>query len=155
MLECVPNVSEGHDLRVIERLADSIRRVAGVRLADVHTDPDHHRSVFSFLGFPDDVARAAVALADTVSANIDMRRHHGVHRRIGALDVAPFVPLRAIAMEEAVGRARAVGAPLARTHQVPVYFYGAAAMSPVRRSLYSIRAGEYEGLSTRLADAAT
>ena len=154
MLECVPNVSEGRDLRVIERLADSIRSVSGVRLADVHADPDHNRSVFSFLGAPDDVEHAAMALADAVFASVDMRRHHGVHRRIGALDVLPFVPLRGITMEEAVARARAVGELLARTHQLPVYFYGAAAVSPARRALYAIRAGEYEGLSAKLTDTA-
>src|SRR5262247_2856332 len=109
VLECVPNVSEGRDRLVLARLADAIRGVAGVRLADVHADPDHHRSVFSFLGAPDDVERAAVALADAVFASVDMRRHHGVHRRIGALDVLPFVPLRRITMEETAARARAVG----------------------------------------------
>jgi len=147
-------VSEGRDRHVIETLADSIRSVSGVRLADVHADPDHHRSVFTFLGSPDDVERAAGALADTVFGSVDMRRHHGVHRRIGALDVVPFVPLRGVTMEETVVRARAVGERLARTHRVPVYYYGAAAVSPARRSLYAIRAGEYEGLSVKLADLA-
>jgi glutamate formiminotransferase len=147
-------VSEGRDRRVIDRLADSIRRVSGVRLADVHADPDHHRSVFTFLGSPDDVENAAIALADAVFASVDMRRHHGVHRRIGALDVVPFVPLRGITMEETAARARAVGERLACTHQVPVYFYGAAAVSRARRSLYAIRAGEYEGLATKLSDIA-
>ncbi len=154
MLECVPNVSEGRDARVLDRLADAIRSVPGVRLANVHADPDHHRSVFTFLGAPDAVERAAVALADAVFASVDMRRHHGVHRRIGALDVLPFVPLRGVTMDEAVARARAVGAMLGRTHSVPVYFYGAAATSPARRALQAIRAGEYEGLPAKLADPA-
>jgi glutamate formiminotransferase len=154
VLECVPNVSEGRDARVLERLADAIRSVPGVRLADVHADPDHQRSVFTFLGAPDAVERAAVALADAVFASVDMRRHHGVHRRIGALDVLPFVPLRGVTMDEAVACARAVGAMLGRTHSVPVYFYGAAATSPARRSLHAIRAGEYEGLPAKLADPA-
>ena len=139
---------------MIDRLADSIRSVAGVRLADVHADPDHNRSVFTFLGAPDDVEHAAIALAQAVFSNVDMRAHHGVHRRIGALDVVPFVPLRGITMEGTVGRARAVGELLARTHRVPVYFYGSAASSPARRSLYAIRAGEYEGLSAKLSDPA-
>jgi glutamate formiminotransferase len=154
ILECVPNVSEGRDRPVIEHLADSIRRVRGVTLADVHADQDHHRSVFTFLGAPEDVEGAARSLADAVFANVDMRRHHGVHPRIGALDVVPFVPLRGLSMEEAVARARALGETLARTHGVPVYFYGAAAFSPVRRSLPAIRRGGYEGLSARLADPA-
>jgi glutamate formiminotransferase / 5-formyltetrahydrofolate cyclo-ligase len=154
ILECVPNVSEGRDRRVLERLADSIRRVTGVTLADVHADPDHHRSVFTFLGGPVDVERAALSLAEAVFANVDMRRHHGVHPRIGALDVVPFVPLRGLHMDEAVARARSVAETLGRAHGVPVYFYGAAAASSARRSLSTIRAGGYEGLPAKLADPA-
>ena len=154
ILECVPNVSEGRDARAIERLAAAIRGVEGVRLADVHADPDHHRSVFTFLGPPDAVEAAARALAEAAFANVDMRRHHGVHRRIGALDVVPFVPLRELTMADAAARARAVGEWLARTHALAVYFYGAAAIAPARRALPAIRAGEYEGLAARLADPA-
>ena len=154
ILECVPNVSEGRDRRVLERLAQSIRRVTGVTLADVHADPDHHRSVFTFLGAPVDVERAALNLAETVFAHVDMRRHHGVHPRIGALDVVPFVPLRGLHMDEAVACARSVGETIGRTHGVPVYFYGAAATSSARRSLPAIRAGGYEGLPAKLADPA-
>ncbi|HXJ81025.1 MAG TPA: glutamate formimidoyltransferase [Candidatus Methylomirabilis sp.] len=154
ILECVPNVSEGRDRRVLERLADSIDRVSGVTLADVHADPDHHRSVFTFLGSPDDVERAALKLADTVFETVDMRRHHGAHPRIGALDVVPFVPLRGLGMDEVVARARAVGRQLGRDHGVPVYFYGAAATVSTRRSLPAIRAGQYEGLPAKLADPA-
>ncbi len=154
ILECVPNVSEGRDQRVLERLAGAIRGVAGVRLADIHSDPDHHRSVFTFLGAPSAVEAAALALAAAVFRSVDMRRHHGVHRRLGALDVVPFVPLRGLTMDEAVARVRAVGETLARVHGVPVYFYGAAATSPARRLLTAVRAGEYEGLAARLADPA-
>lgn len=154
ILECVPNVSEGRDRRVLDRLADSIRSVAGIRLADIHADPDHHRSVFSILGSPDTVERAALALAEAVFAAVDMREHHGVHRRLGALDVVPFVPLRGMTMDDAVARARAVGLALGRIHGVPVYFYGAATTPPAQRSLHAVRAGEYEGLPAKLADPA-
>jgi glutamate formiminotransferase / 5-formyltetrahydrofolate cyclo-ligase len=150
----VPNVSEGRDQRVLDELADAIRSVDGVRLADVHADPDHHRSVFTFLGAPDAVEAAALALAAAVFARVDMRRHHGVHRRIGALDVVPLVPLRDMTMDDAAARAHAVGERLARIHGLPVYFYGAAATSPARRALPAIRAGEYEGLPARLTDPA-
>jgi glutamate formiminotransferase len=146
----VPNVSEGRDREVLERLADSIRRVSGVTLADVHADPDHHRSVFTILGAPDAVGRAALGLAAAVFAHVDMRRHQGVHPRIGALDVVPFVPLRGLEMDEAVTRARAFGEALGWTHGVPVFFYGAA--SAAHRSLRSVRAGDYEGLPARLAE---
>ena len=152
VLECVPNVSEGRDPKVLERLAEAVRGVPGVALADVHADPDHHRSVWSVLGAPDAVSRATLALAEAVFACVDMRRHHGVHRRIGALDVVPFVPLAGMTMDEAVARARAFGQDLASAHQLPVYFYGAAAPAPDGRTLQGIRAGEYEALGAKLAD---
>jgi len=154
VLECVPNVSEGRDRLVLARLADAIRGVGGVRLADVHADPDHHRSVFTFLGAPAAVEAATLALADAVFASVDMRGHRGVHRRIGALDVLPFVPLRGLSMSDAVASAHRVGRALGTRHAVPVYFYGAAASAPERQRLHHVRAGEYEGLADRLTEPA-
>ncbi len=155
ILECIPNVSEGRDPRLVERFAGAIRSVPGVPLADIHTDPDHHRSVFTFLGAPPQVEAAALALAETVLATIDMREHHGVHPRIGALDVLPFVPLRGITMDEAVALARRVGLTLGERFALPVYFYGEAAHRPERKRLFEIRRGGYEGLAQKLADPAS
>lgn len=152
VLECVPNVSEGRSRVVTDRLARAVSQVAGVSLASVHIDPDHHRSVFTFLGAPEPVQAAALSLARTVFATVDMRAHHGIHPRLGALDVLPFVPLRDVTMDDAVRVARAVGERLAADHALPVYLYGAAATAPGRRSLLAARAGQYEGLPTRLAD---
>jgi glutamate formiminotransferase len=150
----VPNVSEGRDPRAIEAIARTVRTVPGARLADVHADPDHNRSVFTFLGPPRAVEEAALELAAAVFARVDMREHRGIHPRIGALDVLPFVPLRDVSMDEAVALARRVGERLGRDHGVPVYFYGAAATRPERRAVRDIRRGEYEGLAARLADPA-
>jgi glutamate formiminotransferase / 5-formyltetrahydrofolate cyclo-ligase len=150
----VPNVSEGRDPRAIEAIARTVRTVPGARLADVHADPDHNRSVFTFLGPPRAVEEAALELAAAVFARVDMREHRGIHPRIGALDVLPFVPLRDVSMDEAVALARRVGERLGREHGVPVYFYGAAATRPERRTVRDIRRGEYEGLAARLADPA-
>jgi glutamate formiminotransferase len=143
-------VSEGRDLGVVETLADSVRGVAGVTLADIHADPDHHRSVFTFLGAPQAVEAAAVALAAVVFARVDMREHRGIHPRLGALDVMPFVPLRDLTMADAVGIARRVGHAIAAAHTLPVYFYGAAATRADRTTVREIRHGEYEGLAARL-----
>lgn len=154
ILECVPNVSEGRDPRLVEQFAATVRSVGGVRLADVHTDPDHHRSVLTFLGAPAEVEAAALALAERVLTSIDMRGHQGVHPRIGALDVLPFVPLRGMTMADAVAVARRVGRTLAERFELPVYFYGEAAQRPERRQLPEIRRGEYEGLAQKLADPA-
>jgi glutamate formiminotransferase len=152
VLECVPNVSEGRTPSVIDRLARAVTQVAGVRLASVHIDPDHHRSVFTFLGAPEPVQAAALSLAHAVFETVDMQAHHGIHPRLGALDVLPFVPLRDLTMADAVTVARTVAARLAADHALPVYLYGAAATAPGRRSLLAVRAGQYEGLPTRLAD---
>jgi glutamate formiminotransferase len=153
IVECVPNVSEGRDAARLARFADAIRATPGVQLADVHADPDHHRAVFTFLGGPDAVAAAALALADAVVAAVDMRAHRGIHPRIGSLDVLPFVPLAGVTMAQAVALAHAVGAAIAARHALPVYYYGHAARRPERRALRELRHGEYEGLTARLASA--
>lgn len=147
-------MSEGRNPRAIEAIAQAVRAVPGARLADVHADPDHNRSVFTFLGPPRAVEEAALALGAAVFARVDMREHRGIHPRIGALDVLPFVPLRDVSMDEAVALARRVGERLAQEHGVPVYFYGAAATRPERRAVRDIRRGEYEGLAARLSDPA-
>ena len=158
VLECVPNVSEGRDPGIVAEFAAAIRGAArstpAVRLANVHADPDHHRSVFTFLGPPEAVEAAALALGAAVAAYLDMRTHRGAHPRMGALDVLPLVPLSGLTMADAVAVARRVGAALARAHDLPVYFYGAAAAVPQRAALTTVRAGQYEGLPARLADPA-
>ena len=153
IVECVPNVSEGRDPARLARFATAVTATPGVQLADVHADPDHHRSVFTFLGPPAAVAAAALALADAVVAVVDMRDHHGIHPRVGALDVLPFVPLAGTTMAEAVALAHATGRALAARHALPIYYYGEAARRPERRALRTLRRGEYEGLATRLASA--
>jgi glutamate formiminotransferase len=153
LVECVPNVSEGRDAAVLARLRAAASSVPGARLANVHADPDHHRSVFSLLGRPDAVRAAVLALADAVFATIDMRAHHGVHPRLGALDVVPFVPLVDATLEDAVALAHDTGAALAARHALPVYYYADAARRPDRRRLPDARRGGYEALPARLATA--
>ena len=151
VVECVPNVSEGRDRDRIDALAATIRAVPGVTLANVHADPDHHRSVVTFLGAPDAVESAALALAARVVALIDMRLHRGIHPRVGALDVLPFVPLAGVTLGQAVALSRRVGRAIADRHALPVYYYGRAATRPGRETPRPLRRGEYEGLAARLA----
>jgi glutamate formiminotransferase len=153
LLECVPNASEGADGDVVRRLADAVE-AAGGRLLDVHRDVDHHRSVFTFLGPPPVVERAALALGRAAVALIDLRRHRGVHPRMGAVDVVPFVPLRGCSMADAVAAARRMGRAFATETGVPVFFYEEAALRPDRRALPAVRAGGFEKLGQRLADSA-
>lgn len=152
MLECVPNFSEGRDAETIDRIAGAVAAVAGVKLADIHRDPDHHRSVFTLLGAPEAVVEAALAAAGVALERIDMCRHDGVHPCIGAVDVVPFVPLGDTPMAAAVSAAREFGGLLGERHAVPVYFYGEAAMHASRRELPVLRRGGYRGLPDRLAD---
>jgi glutamate formiminotransferase len=121
IVECVPNVSEGRDAARLARIAAAVRAVPRVTLADVHADPDHHRAVFTFLGEPRAVGDAALALADIVLAEIDMRQHRGIHPRIGALDVLPFVPLTDTTMADAIALARETGRALAERHALRAY----------------------------------
>jgi glutamate formiminotransferase len=151
LVECVPNVSEGRDRARLEAFAAAVRATPAVTLMDVHADPDHHRSVYSFAGPPDAVEAAALALAARVIGAVDLRRHQGVHPRIGALDVVPIVPLVGCTLEESVALAQRVGRALAARHDLPVYYYGHAATRPERRRLPDARRGGYEALPARLA----
>jgi glutamate formiminotransferase len=153
LLECVPNVSEGRDHALIQSLGDAVVR-EGARLVNVHADVDHHRSVFTYLGAPDAVERATLALARLAVERIDMRRHQGVHPRVGAVDVVPFIPLRGTSMTEAVASARRVGRAFSDATGVPVFFYAEATQHPGRRELPVVRWGGFEGLATRLVDPA-
>jgi len=145
VLEAVPNFSVGRDPALVERLV----RVASDRGADVldaSADPDHNRAVLTFVGPPDVVEEASVAVASVAVQSVDLTRHRGAHPRIGALDVLPFVPLHGLGPADAVASARRVGARLAREVGVPVYYYGDAATPPGRR-LSDLRAGGFETLA--------
>jgi glutamate formiminotransferase/formiminotetrahydrofolate cyclodeaminase len=154
LIECVPNVSEGRRANVVEAMARAIESIPGVRLLDRSADPAHNRAVFTFVGEPDPIAAAALALAARAVADIDLRRHEGVHPRIGALDVLPFVPLGATPMSACIDLARRAGAEIARQWALPVYLYEEAASSPERRRLEAIRKGGVDGLAARMHDAA-
>jgi glutamate formiminotransferase len=152
IIECVPNVSEGRNRQTIDAVAAVISRTPGVKLLDVCVDGDHHRSVFTFIGEPEAVVGAALQGLSAALERIDMRDHRGVHPRIGAVDVVPFVPLRGASMKDAVEAAHRFGHAFGEKNGVPVYFYGEAALSPRRRELPDIRRGGYEGLRERMSD---
>ena len=123
----------------------------GARLLDTHSDADHHRTVLTFVGTPGAVGEAAFRAVREAAARIDLRAHRGVHPRIGAADVVPFVPLGDAPMTVCVELAQALGARLGSELGLPVYLYGAAARQPERRVLANVRRGEYEALHTAIA----
>jgi glutamate formiminotransferase len=151
LFECVPNVSEGRRASVIDHCAAAIR-TAGVRLLDVSSDSSHNRSVFTFAGDEVAVEEAVLALFGVALASIDLRVHSGVHPRMGAVDVVPFVPLHGTSLDDCVALAVRVAAEVARRHALPVYLYEAAASSPARRSLENVRRGGFEGLAAKMAE---
>jgi glutamate formiminotransferase / 5-formyltetrahydrofolate cyclo-ligase len=150
LMECVPNVSEGRDPVKVEAIVAEVRNAPGVILLGSSSDPDHNRSVISYLGEPEAVLSATVALCLKALEVIDMRLHTGGHPRLGAVDVIPFVPLGGVTVEEAVSVARSLGERLGAAG-VPVYYYEEAALRPERRNLADVRRGEYEALQERLS----
>ena len=151
LLECVPNISEGRDPDKIASIAEEIKKHKKIRLLNISSDKDHHRSVFTFVGEPEEVKEAALSFALKAIDLIDMREHKGEHPRLGAVDVVPFVPIHGVEMEEAVRIAREFGKELGR-RGVPIFFYEEAALRTERRELPAIRKGEYEGLPEKLKD---
>jgi glutamate formiminotransferase len=148
---CIPNISEGKNPEIVEQIVDELRRIAGVKILNYSSDPDHHRSVLTYLGEPEPVLEATKAMATKAIELIDMTQHQGAHPRIGAVDVVPFVPMRGIETEEAVDIARQFGRFLGE-QGVPVYYYEEAATRPERVNLATIRKGQYEGLADKLKD---
>jgi glutamate formiminotransferase len=153
VLMCKANISEGRRKEVLEGVADAVRAVTGVTLADWSGDPDHNRAVYTLLGSPEAVLEGAKALTESALENIDMSTHEGEHPRMGAVDVVPFIPLREMESDEAVGVAREYGAWLG-ARGVPVFYYEYAATRPERESLPKIRKGQYEALLEKLQDPA-
>ena len=157
--EIVANISEGRNPAILQQAAAAIRAVSGVTLRDVHTDADHDRSVFTYVGAGGvELVAATLALARIAVASIDLSSPaksgagRGVHPRIGAIDVVPVVPISLTAtLEQAAEIARVAGAALATTLSLPVHLYGAAARNEDRRSLPTLRRGGFEQLAAHQA----
>jgi glutamate formiminotransferase len=145
VVECVPNFSEGRDVRRVEAIVAAMR-VEGVRLLDWTMDADHNRSVVTIAGAPAAVLESAVRGAGKAAELIDLTNQEGLHPRIGAADVIPFVPITGIKLEQCVMLARQAGLEIWRRFGVPVYFYEAAASRPDRANLDNVRQGQFEGL---------
>ncbi len=152
IVECVPNFSEGRDPSKIKQITDAIEAVAGVTLLDVDRGADTNRTVVTFLGPPEAVLEAAYRGVQTAAQVIDMSGHHGAHPRMGATDVCPFVPVEGLSLEDCAELARRLGRRVGEELGIPVYLYEAAASTPARRNLATVRKGEYEGLAAKLAD---
>jgi glutamate formiminotransferase len=151
LVECVPNFSEGRRPERIRAIAGAIAAVESACVLDTHLDPDHNRSVITFVAAPERVVEAAVNAVRRASELIDMRAHQGEHPRLGATDVLPFVPISGVTMDECVRIAHEAGATIARELSIPVYFYERAARRPERANLEDVRRGALELLREEIA----
>jgi len=152
LVECVPNFSEGCDSSKIDAIVDAIRS-SGAVILDRTSDPDHNRSVVTFAAPVGIIEEAAFQAVRQAVASIDLRLHAGVHPRIGAADVVPFIPLRGVTLEDCARIAQSTARRIWEDLGVPVYLYEAAALRPQCRNLADIRRGNLEGLrQASLAD---
>lgn len=144
LVECVPNFSEGRRPEIVARIAEAIAATDTACILDIHIDPDHNRSVITFVATRERIVDAAVSAVAKAAELIDMRNHSGEHPRLGATDVLPFVPLEGVSMEDCVALAHAAGKRIAEELSIPVYFYERAAMRANRVNLEDVRRGALE-----------
>ncbi|MBR0436354.1 MAG: glutamate formimidoyltransferase [Clostridia bacterium] len=152
LMECIPNISEGRRMELVEEFAEIVRAVPGVTLIDYSSDASHNRSVFTFLGDPEQVMEAAFRFAQHAVEKIDLRVHEGEHPRMGAVDVIPFVPIRDMDMAECVELSKKLGERLANELDLPVFLYEESASAPHRKNLAAIRKGQFEGMAAKVLE---
>jgi glutamate formiminotransferase/formiminotetrahydrofolate cyclodeaminase len=145
LVECVPNFSEGRRKETIDAIVAEARS-RNVKVLDVESDADHNRSVLTFVGSPDAVKAAALAVSGKAIELIDLNKHRGQHPRMGAMDVVPFIPISDVTMNDCVQLAKDFASEYASKFKIPVFLYEEAATRPDRRDLADVRKGEFEGL---------
>jgi len=151
LIECVPNISEGRNMNIINSITEVIEKCDGVRLLNVDPGKATNRTVITFIGEPELVLEAAYQLISKSKELIDMSSHKGEHPRMGAVDVCPLVPISNITMEETVVYAHRLSERVGKELGIPVYCYESAAKKKERINLAACRSGEYEGLQKKIS----
>jgi len=146
IIECIPNFSEGQDQKIITAIAESIKSVPETQLLHQTSDPDHNRTVLTFIGPPEAVIESAFRSTEKASKLIDLTKHQGVHPRIGATDVLPWVPLKGVSEEKCIELAKKLGQRIGTELQIPVHLYDKTARSKERQNLAFIRKKGYKDL---------
>ncbi len=150
LVECVPNFSEGRDAAKVDAIVEAMK-IPGVFLLDREMDSDHNRCVITLVGEREAIQEAAIRGVGKAAELIDLTQHKGAHPRMGASDVIPFIPIDGVTLEDCVAMAKHVGAEIARRFEIPVYLYEAAAATPERQNLETIRRGQFEGIRDEIA----
>lgn len=151
LIECTPNFSEGRRPDVIEEITAPFRNTPGCHLLRYRADEEQNRLTIYLAGKPVPVQEALMTAARIALETIDMNAHTGSRPRIGAVDVIPFTPVENISMEACTTLARDFGRRLYQETEIPVYFYGAAAIRSERKRLEDIHNGGYELLKIEAA----
>jgi len=149
-IEAVPNFSEGRNEDTINAIRDAAAAVEGVKVLDVQSDKDHNRMVLTLAGDVDPVFKGVMAAARVGVEKIDLRNHEGEHKRMGAIDVAPFVPVSGIKKKELKAAVAEFAENFASELNIPVYLYYESAKTPNRERLPDIREGEFEGFAEKI-----
>ncbi len=150
IIECVPNFSEGRDLKKIDEIVAPFRARQGVKLLDYSNDEDHNRLVVTVVGEPEPLREAVLEAIGVAVRLIDLNTHKGQHPRMGAVDVVPFIPIKNVTMEEAVALSKEVAAEVAKRYNLPVFLYEKSASAPYRENLAAVRKGEFEGMGEKI-----
>lgn len=150
IVECVPNFSEGQDLKIVDAIFKAAKTVKSVKVFELESNKDHNRCLFTIVGEPEDVLASVFESIKVATKLIDMEKHKGEHPRIGATDVVPFVPVSGVTMEECVELAKKLGKKVGEDLGIPVFLYEEAATKSENHNLADVRRGEYEGLKIKI-----
>ena len=152
IIESIPNISEGRNQEVIEAVVDQIRTTPGCTLLNYSSDPNHNRTVITYIGDAKGVEEASVKLAKKAVELIDLTKHTGEHPRMGCVDVMPFVPIKDATNEECIELSKVVGKRIAEEADLPVFLYEMSAQKPARKNLATVRKGQFEGMAEKVQD---
>ena len=152
IVQCVPNISEGKDLVVIEKIIAPLKNQKGFKLVSYEPDEDYNRTVITLIGNPDDMIEPLLAFFKEALNHIDMNHHKGEHPRMGAVDVVPFIPIDGVSIDECISYAKNLAEKVNTSLDIPIYLYSKAASSPDRENLPTIRKGEFEGMKEKIKD---
>lgn len=152
IVQCVPNFSEGRDLKKVDKIVEPFRGKKGVKLLDYQTDEDHNRMVVTLVGEPAPLKEAIIEAMGVAVSEIDMTKHEGQHPRMGAIDVVPFIPIKNVTIEEAIELSKEVAKKASEKYDLPIFLYEKSATSPKRKNLAKIRKGQFEGMKEKIKE---
>lgn len=152
IMECVPNYSISNNPEGLEKILAPFKNTENVHLVNVEEDASYNRCVVTVIGEPEALKKAMVDSAVNAVDVIDMRNHHGEHKRMGAVDVVPFIPIQNTTVEEAIELSEQCGKEINEATGIPVFLYNLSAKREQCKNLPDIRKGEFEGMKEKLQD---